>query len=324
MKSAALLLLAPSLCLAHTSFAPDDRVNYPSNYQVAQGFDLFISGEYLYWTAREDGLNYAQVGLEGHLKKISPEWRNGFRVGAGFNFPKSGFDLVALWTHFTSHASSSAHATNLLPVWAHPDNALMRTATFAKGSWSLNLNTVDLECSHSSWFGGCFSLRPFFGGRWLKIEQALHTRYDYATTPVVVGRLRSTSDFDGGGLRAGVDLRYSFGAGFSLSSLLSASLLYGEASTHFCLKEDATQIGKSHSSSLEGLSALQLNLVLGWDTHFWRDRCHIALFAGWEQNAFFGANRMSHYLGNLGQGNYFQEKGNLTLQGLIAGGRFDF
>ena len=237
--------------------------------------------------------------FKGHLrKKITPEWQSAFRVGAGLNFPRSGFDIIGLWTQFSSESSASKRAkkgTNLLTLWAHPDANATALATSAQGKWNLCLNSVDLEWGRSSWFGGNFSIRPFFGARWLSIDQSLHHHYDYATTPLVTGKLRSTSDFNGGGLRVGADLRYSLGAGFSLVGLASGSLLYGESSFNFQLREDQTPIGKSKSHCVEGMSTLQMNLSLTWDTHFCSDRCHIEFHLGWEQNAYFNANRMSHY-----------------------------
>ncbi len=341
IATTACTLLSSTLLFSHSSFEPDDRVNYSSNYQVEAGVDLFVSGDYLYWTAREDGLNYAHTGkgsgtatipaiqngnFDGHLKKVTPGWESAYRVGLGLNFPRSGFDLVGIWTHFDSHAKHSVHSAEgtLFPVWAHPDAAATANATSAQGKWNLELSTIDIECGKSSWFGGDFSLRPFFGIRWLWIDQTLRNHYTYATSPAVTGRLRSASDFEGGGIRAGADLRYAFGAGFSLGAVASGALLYGETGTHFRLKEGETLIASAKDHPLEGMTTLQTSLTLGWDGHFCSDRCHLELHIGWEQNIYFDANRMNHYLSFIGQGNYFQEKGNLYLQGLIAGGRFDF
>lgn len=343
---AALLLATSSTSLfasesTPVSEAPDGRVNYPSNFQVEQGWDLFVFGEYLYWIAKEDGLYYAHTGkgsgtasfpasgksdFKGSLKKIETEWDSAFRVGLGFNFPRQGIDLSAYWTQYATDASDAVHSPEgtIFSVWGFPDNDAASTQTFAKGHWDLQLNCIDLECGKSSWFGGSFSLRPFIGVRWLWIDQALHNHYRYTTTPVAVGKLHSESDFNGGGVRAGADGRFALGAGLHIYGIVSGSLLYGEFENNFSLKEDSVRIAHAKDHELKGVSTLQLALGLGWGGHFGKDRCHIEFHVGWEQNAFFNVNQMNHFMQELHKGDFFKERGNLTLQGLVAGGRFDF
>ncbi|MES2121224.1 MAG: Lpg1974 family pore-forming outer membrane protein [Chlamydiota bacterium] len=346
-KHIALLLLAASSTSAiaiepkPASEAPEGRVNFPSNFQVEQGWDLFVFGEYLYWIAKEDGLYYAHTGkgsgtadfpasgksdFRGHLKKVDTEWDSAFRVGFGFNFPKQGLDIVAYWLKYSTDASNSAHSSSgtLFSMWGFPDSSGAQTQTFAKGRWDLDLNCIDLESGRSSWFGGSFSLRPFIGVRWLWIDQSLHNHYHYTTTPVSFGKLRSESDFMGGGVRAGGDARFVFGAGFHLYGIASGSLLYGEFNNNFSLKEDSVRIAHTKDHELKGISTLQLALGLGWETHFAKERCHLEFHLGWEQNAFFNVNQMNHYMQQLHNGDFFKERGNLSLQGAVAGGRFDF
>lgn len=324
------LLGISSPLFSHTSFTTEDRVNYPSNYQVEKGIDLFVYGDYLYWIAQEDGLVFAQTGkgkdgtsFKGNLEKIDPSWENAYRVALGLNFPKEGYDLIGLWTHLSTTSSQSSNG-NLFPLWGHPDASATSSATFAKGHWNLNLNILDLEWGRSSWFGGHFSLRPFFGVRWLKLDQTLKNTYLYESSPVTSGHLLSFSDFNGGGIRAGAESRYNIPYGFSFWGLISGTLLYGNYNTHLSIKEDSLKIANAKDSTLNPLSTLQLGIGVGWDSHFCKDRFHIELHLGWEQNLLFNANRMNHYMGALSKGLYFKEKGNLTLQGLVVGSRFDF
>lgn len=323
------------------SQAPDDRVNYPSNFQVEEGCNLFVFGEYLYWTANEDGLYFAQTGLnnptgavhpdgsinfDGKLKKIDPKWDSGMRIGAGLNFPKEGYDAIFYWTWFSNHGHASAHSDhgNLLPLWAEPDFTPFAAATQARAHWDLDLNVLDLEWGRSSWFGGHFSLRPFFGLRGVWIDQDLKAHFSYATLPIVFGTLHSEADMRGGGLRAGVDARFAFSHGFAIYGLSSGSLLYSQLNTGLRIKENETLIAHTQDRFCKGVSSLQLALGIGWDTHFAKDRLHIEFHVGWESNMWFGVNQMNHFMNQLNQGFYFKESGNLAIQGLVAGGRFDF
>ncbi len=323
------------------SQAPDDRVNYPSNFQVEGGANLFITGEYLYWVAQEDSLYYGHTGLragttvappngsadfKGDLKKIKPEWDTGLRLGLGLNFPKEGYDIAAYWTWFSTEASDSVSKRNgtLFSIWAHPDTLPTSADTSAKGKWNLDLNVADMEWGRSAWFGCYFSLRPFFGLRGLWLDQDLKNQYTYFTSPRIKGRLAAESDFRGGGLRAGANALFAMGYGFSIYGITSGSLLYGQFDADFRLKENGKTIAYSKDNFWKGISSLQLALGLSWDTHFSNDRLHIEFHAGWEQNQWFSVNQMNHFMQEVGRGVYFQENSNLALQGLTVGGRFDF
>jgi hypothetical protein len=323
------------------SEAPDERVNYPSNFQVEGGGDLFISGEYLYWMAREDGLYFAQSGIEdldgsssfdGKLEKIDSGWDSGLRIAAGVNFPKEGYDALLYWTWFSTDGNKSAHSErgNLLPLWAGPDLQLVEgdgddfKVQVARGHWDLDMNVFDLEWGRSSWFGGHFSLRPFFGLRGAQIQQGLKIHYTYATSPLIFTRLHSNAAFRGGGLRAGANARFAFCHGFAVYGLASGSLLYGQENGGLHVRENEFEIASARDRFWKGVSSLQLSVGLGWDSHFAKDRLHIALCVGWESNMWFSVNQMNHFMNELSTGSFFKESSNLSTQGLFAGGRLDF
>lgn len=325
---------------APLSEQPPDRVNFPSHFQVEEGANVFTFGDYLYWIAQENSLYYAHTGkgtgttiappdgsidFKGDLKKIDPEWDHGFRIGLGLNFPKEGYDVLLTWTWFETSAHRCVHSSlgNLLTLWARPDFS-SSGAFFARGKWNLNLNYGDCEWGRSSWFGGHFSLRPFFSIRGLWIDQKLKNHYDYNTTPIVVGDLHLTSDVHGAGLRTGAEIRFALPYDFAIYGIASGSLLYGRFNTKMEFKEDAWMIAKTKDPFWKGISSLQLALGLGWDHHFCHDHCHLEFHMGWEQNSWFSVNQIHHYLNQLHKGVFFKENSSLTLQGLVVGGRFDF
>jgi hypothetical protein len=338
-----LLSCSPVLCQENkpVSETPDDRVNYPSNFQVEEGCNLFLFGEYLFWNASEGGLYFAQTGLgnptgtippdgsidfDGKIKRIDFKCNSGARIGAGLNFPKEGYEVAFYWTWFSTDGHASAHADNgsLLPLFAEPDFNPPVGAVRASGKANIDLNIFDLEWGRSSWFGGHFSLRPFFGLRAAWIEQSLKTQFTYATAPIVLGRLHSAADFCGGGLRAGADARFTLPLGFALYSIASGSLLYGQLNDGLHIKEDGTTIAHTKDRFSKAISSLQLGLGIGWDTHFAKDRLHLEFHIGWESNIWFSVNQINHFMNQLHEGSYFKENNNLATQGIVAGSRFDF
>jgi hypothetical protein len=286
---------------------PAGKLNYPANFQVERGIDLFIEGEYLYWGAEEDGLYFATS--HDQLQALDPAFTNGLRMGAGVSFPKAGYEIALQWLWYKTEAHNSAHGS-LTPLWA--ESGAFTPVSFASGHWHLNMNVIDLEWGRASWMGGHFSLRPFFSVRAALLNQHLDNHYS-------TGSVHAHSNFNGGGLRAGAEGHFILPCDFALYGLFSGSLLYGQFNA-----QAKTQGSRTHDTFYGAPASLQMALGTSWDHHLANDRFHIEFHVGWEQNTWFGVNKMNHYLHTLSNGLFFQEKGNLSTQGVVAGGRFDF
>jgi hypothetical protein len=318
-------------------------VNPSSRFQVDNGWNLFLDTEFLWWVAKEDGLYYAQnkftneettavppddtINFDGHLEKVHPHWHPGFRIGLGGNMSYDEWDIFLNWTWFRSHAETERRGL-LLVLWGHPDvdspGNTGQGALTAKGDWKLHYNVLDLELGRAFWVGKYLSLRPFFGLRGAWIDQRFKIHYDLTTTPITDVRLKAESDFEGGGIRAGFDARFALLGGWSFYGLASASMLYGHYNCDFREKWDHVKIAVSEDGFHQAASTAQLALGVRWDGYVHHDRYHFGLYAGWEQNIWFGVNKMNHFFSGLHEGDLQQMNSDLTLQGGTFGVRFDF
>ncbi len=318
-------------------------VNPSSRFEVEKGWNLFLTTEFLWWVAKEEGLYYVQNGytgattsalppdatknFDGHLEKVHPHFRPGFRIGLGGNMGYDEWDLFLNWTWFKSTARGSKQGA-LLTLWSHPEVSdelgNPQGATSAKARWHLHLNLLDLEMGRAFWVGKHCSLRPFIGARAAWIDQHFHIHYDLTTTPETDSHLSAVSNFEGGGVRTGVDTRWALLGGWSFYGLASASLLYGFYDADFHQTWESQKIANARDGFHQASSTAQLELGVRWDTYLHKDRYHIGLYAGWEQNIWFSLNKMNHFFGNLSQGNLEQMNTDLTLSGGTFGVRFDF
>src|SRR6185436_20647961 len=80
------------------------------------------------------------------------EWNPGFRIGAGYEFACSNWDVGALWTHLDSRAHRC-------------DENRFR--------WHVHLDVIDLLVDYQSDCNSCFVLRPYLGVRIARIDQKL-------------------------------------------------------------------------------------------------------------------------------------------------------
>ena len=76
---------------------------------VARGFDVYITVDFIYWTAREDHLGFAfkqtvdannSVVSRGNVSQPDWNFRPGFKVGLGFMYNHDGWDAGANYTWF--------------------------------------------------------------------------------------------------------------------------------------------------------------------------------------------------------------------------------
>ena len=146
---------------------PDTMITPSAN--IANRF--FVTGEALFWWAREGGLEYAVVDRayndedsilnDGQFLNPDTRWNTGFRIGLGYVFKHDNWDLNASWTYFQSrsdsHSTESDH--QVLPLWSNvPTNGANLTAESADAKWKVRLNIVDLEMG-----------RAFMTSKWLVV-----------------------------------------------------------------------------------------------------------------------------------------------------------
>jgi hypothetical protein len=316
--------------------------NPSSRFQVQEGYNIFLTADFLWWSANTDGLYYAQKNFgsstsanppngsfdfSGHLARVKQEWGPGARVGLGGNMPYDEWDIYLNWTWFQADPHSSTRQKNegpLLVLWSQPDISGANLATRASAKWDLTLNVLDLEMGRSFWVGKHLAIRPFMGIRGAWIDQEFKIHYDYALTPEVKGKLKLDSDFEGVGARLGLDLRFALHKGWSLYGVAAGSLLYGDFDCDFHQKADSFTIARTDDNFHKGVSTIQMGLGVRWDTYFSKRRFHFGVSAGWEQNIWYGVTQFNHYLGSLSTGTLVQDDGDLTLQGGTLSARFDF
>ncbi|MCH9630953.1 MAG: hypothetical protein S4CHLAM37_09640 [Chlamydiia bacterium] len=191
----------------------DDRVITPNASPVVRsGVDLFLFADYLYWTAREDGLGYIQSGVtitddrdvyvrdstalapvltQGKTHYVSPKFDSGFKGGLGFDMGHDGWDLMATYTWFRT--KQNGKATNdpntlgkkLVPIWSFSQASRLQNVSFSfannKASWTYRLNNIDLSIGRSFFVSPYLILRPHVGlkGTWQK--QKYNIKYNDIT-----------------------------------------------------------------------------------------------------------------------------------------------
>jgi hypothetical protein len=344
-------------------------------------FRPIVSAEALFWNARQEGLVYSltsQVpvpppGIDPVIDAGSPEWplnfswpsqhaKNktvpfgwdwGFRVGLGGLFERHGnWDLMLVWTWYRQNEHSSIHQTDHKIVAAPMLNPLTDCswATSAKAHWSLHFDTLDLELGRALEISKKFSLRPHGGIRGAWIHQKLKAHYDnisvYARAPAVFKEFDNNykNNFNGAGLRMGLEPSWAFADHWKVYGDFSAAFLYGQ----FLYKNDGSSSGldldqwvnfqvgtpvitgpelnvRNHVSAT--VVNFDIGLGLSWDYPFSCNRRHLTLSLGYEYHLWLDQNQIKTFVQGVGMTPPFsvdKSRGDLSLMGLTLGAKVAF
>jgi hypothetical protein len=299
------------------------------------------------------------------LKHPHSQWDFGWRLGVGYESKCGCWNGNLIWTHFNtnSHAKHEEPASAnqwFTPAWGGiavlgtpPDQLLGGNVAVPLGfpvdeafsHWKLQLNMVDLEIGREFCVNSCLKLRPHIGVRGASINEKNKIKYkvDAVTGGLPPGELGQTilaletiatdkfhlkNDFEGAGVRAGLDTTYDLGCGVSLYGTVAASLLYGETEIETKEKFIAgseinsniyVQKQKDNDCGCRAITDASIGIS-------WENCCFKRVFVtkiGWEHHFFFNENQFEKFTNFNGTDNAATDRmpqvlhGDLSIQGLV-------
>ena len=309
---------------------------------VANGFDANLSASFIYWTAREDHLNFSyQESVQGissgttvtsksDVKHLEWNFRPGFKIAVGYLYDHDGWDVLGEYTSLRVRDTKKSLSVNDLStqriqgIW--PFSINIDDPINVQALWHLDFNVVDLELGRNFLISRYLKLRPQFGLKATWQNQHYHLAALGLVENIPITAIdKHELEYWGVGIRTGLDTAWHFIRCFSLYGEVAASLLWE------CFEaEEKTEIVPLEVNDAEPLTALyvgnsiratrpviELNLGLRWETWFCRERYHFSIEAGWEEQWWSDQNQLF---------DAYQEtrQGDLSLHGLTLKARIDF
>lgn len=208
-------------------------------------------------------------------------------------------------------------------------------------SWRLRFQRADLELGRKLPFGNTFTLRPFCGVQAIRIDQKLEANTDTFFQSLASGSpvkdtidTYNTNRLMAIGGRMGLGGSCLLGCGFNLYGNFSGSVLWGQ----FKIKqtynqkdaypnEQRTSIAKEFIEHSHNASIFNFDAAAGikWNHSF----CHkyeLGITLGWEEHFYTNINRFQNFCvyqinsaNTIYSFNHNEQKGNLSLSGLVLG-----
>ncbi len=305
---------------------------------VENGCDLWVMGDALLWQAVEENLTYIYSGSDSatasnrDLHTVDFNWDWGFRVGAGYNAPRDGWDIDLYWTHIrnTAHGRETLcpeTSTTLYQVWGTASTLFDGTIDSAKGHWRVHLDQIDLDLGREFYAGKFLTVRPFVGVRSAWIHQKYNVEIE--GTSLLTGdeleqEAKLKNRFWGFGFAAGLDTDWLLGCGFSIYGSADMSILLGFFDVDQKGTQDDVKIWSQDKSFRTGRTIFDLDLGVKWAHLFCNHRFGLTLKAGYEYHLYFNQNQFVLSSGNGSFELFNPVKGDLTYQGVIGSVQFDF
>jgi hypothetical protein len=253
----------------------------------------FVSIEGLYLKFFEGGLDFVYrettppsvTNNVGRTKDFSFDWRFAFRVSGGYKFKSPDWNLWAEYLRFTTEQS-----TRVSP----PPGGSLSSNIFdgndpltSRMEMEINYNTLDLNLGRPYLLRNNFSLSPFVGVRGAVIHQHEEITETLFGSPLTA---HETNRFYGAGLRAGSQVRWLVGRGWSLFGSLAGSVVYGTFDNRFT-QDQAIKL----QSNTSGLSPnLTSDAGLTWEKALASARTRIAISLGYEFDYWWRQNQTIH------------------------------
>lgn len=329
------------------------EITPPAGPRVAHGADVFITADFIWWKASEEGLAFSGDGLntitaantadvfssppKGKIVSVGEDWAPGFKVGLGLNMGHDGWDLYAQYTWLHASHSKTQKGTNLYV----PENVLSgdRISAFDntnRSEWDLHFNVIDLELGRNFYLSQFLTMRPHIGlkGTWQDHDWKIRSYRDVGfplllddlSTSILTGPARKSKHYDvwGIGVRGGFNIGWYMSKSWSIYGDLSLATLWA----NYYKLEYTSAIDDSNTGNSRGLAHIdndnvytckyvaELELGLRWETWFYDDNYHFAIQAGWEQQTWINWSAFSKNLDIASN--------DMSLQGLNLKFRFDF
>lgn len=321
---------------------PIQEITPSAGPRVVHGADVFITADFLWWRAREDGLSYAYTNTaktatnpgRGRTHRPNFDWDPGFKVGLGLNLSRDGWDVFAQYTWMRANNSrdslvQTVATASMLPIVNTADaNHLSANNTYyvGRGEWDLHFNVIDLEIGRNFFISQYLTLRPHAGlkGTWQDQKYRVHYELQNNSSQTVRERIRMEQDYWGIGTRIGLDMGWQFIRSFGIFSNWSLTALWTDfdidrRDTSINLATQTTALTKLKTKNDFSTVKPLLEFVIGlrWETWWDEDDYHFSLEAGWEEQIWWSFNQFIHL-------NEESAHGDLTLHGLTLKARFDF
>ncbi len=296
-----------------------NKITPSAEPSVTRYADPYMTADFIYWKAKEDGLDYAFSGTtegfsaesaeKGSIRQPRFRYEPGFKLGGGLKFRHDGWDAFAqyTWLRANHHGGHHGHGSDEQSNIMMPRNGQLITfySDHSSANWSLKLNMLDLELGRNFWISKHLTLRPFIGMKFDWMRQNFNVKYDDIDTGAVGDTYLDDADVHmkmkesqwGVGIRSGLNTAWYMWKNWCVFGDIALSGMLNDfdvtrkdrVSTDIDLEWTQNHIRKDYNPVT---AVIEWALGLRYETAFHDDDYMFQFQAGWEQQVWFNQNQL--------------------------------
>ncbi len=324
-------------------------IPYPC-YEPTPNYEdgLFVFGEFLYWKADQDNLEFCTVDkhpdsntessstppnlpddANGKFHFASLDWKPGYRIGVGCPLKCGQWQLLGTYTYYTSEGYQKAEKPsdpNLFLNGNFREN-VETEPLLATSDITLKFQQGDVLLAKRFDPTRNIFLKVFMGVTGAYFEQNWTIKYTAPTAqfPINTNKIQNDWKYYGGGGRLGLDLDWNLGKGVSFYGRFSGAVILGRYKFHnFAHNPNFSTLptGDSHFNETRYVPNTQAGLGFKWFGCVFG--AHTDIQIGYELNSWWNIHMLpvTPWIpsGNVGDTEKytFHRNGNINFQGFTA------
>ena len=314
--------------------------NLNARIDVEKPINLFNEISFLYWYASQSNMELGVVAdysnpnyfYNGKIIHQDFNYDPGFKLTLGGNLNPDKWDCILQYTWFKSTSTS---CTSLIPYgdkvifpsWQLPD--FLISYYYGSEQWQLNMNILDLNLGKTYFVSDRLSFRSFYGARATFINEKVNISYRNVTNPnflpIYQVNVEQKSNSWAVGPRIGLDTSWILGYGLNFYGNTGLDISFTQYPTISFKQETLDTLGQVIKGSLakvvennDNQVRLHTDLEFGisWGTHFYKNKFHTQLKAGYTFQVFFDQDMFRSFVDDQTLGKADSPHGNLYIHGL--------
>lgn len=326
--------------------------NAPKYIDLKCPCDVFATASYLYWQAKEEGLDLGEIqttftnnNIESSIIKMDFDYKSAFKIGLGLYFNCDNWELYSEYTWYHHSFKNDVCAKTgtdilesvIIPVWNtindlnisefSDDNVLF-------GKWELSFDKLDIEVARPYFVGKCLTIRSGYGLRGLWITQKLNVNSSgNLTGSGITEQTLNTSQKISSwavGPKFSMNTNWYFCNNLRLFGNFDIALLYTsyDRTNNATLENQLDSININSNIKNDNPCYLRpqtaLAIGLGWGDYFDCNQWYLDLQLAYETQIYWSENMFTKSIGTSGGFINQTIPGNLNLHGLTIRVRLDF
>lgn len=291
-----------------------------------------LFGEFLYLSVDDADVHHAiqQNGTGGAgtvpfgvVGRTDPDWEPGFRVGAARCLNDCA-SIIAAYTFYESNAISGV-TPPVVPggggavgsMLHHPGAAITASNGPVSAFYDVDFQLGDLAIRRIWRSGADYAINWTLGGRYGHLEQAFGQSGIFSGGSAGQINTRTNVDFDGAGLRFGIDGERRFGCrGMSLYANANIAPMLGTVQADYTMQNVSTNVLLAQSTWKDDRFIAMLDYEAGfaWTSATGRWR----LVSGYRMAHWFNAVTTDSFVQGVQAGNYADIDGGLSFNGAVS------